>query len=142
MDLTIADALGYVSPLLTSLMVFAGVIHARLASRKHSPREYFMTPKMITLCVFHLLCAAGSYLHLIKGGWLTSHYTWSDPNNFNLVLAVFQAFIVVSVFALAIARKPFLYTLVVDLFFMQLLLLVVILAFILIFVFTWHPKLF
>jgi|GEM_PF-1079099 len=138
----IADALGYLPPVLAGLMVFAGVIHSRLASRKHSQREYFMTPKIITLCVFHLLCAGGSYWHLVSGGWLTSHYTWGDPDNFNLVLAVFQALVVLTVFALVLARKPFLYAFVVDLFYIQVLLGVAILALVLIFVFTWHPKLF
>jgi len=102
-----------------------------------------MSPKwkagLITLV--HVIAATVVYRHLITGGWLTNHYQLNDPNIVNLVLAIFEPIAVVSVIAYWLLRKPALYRLMSILFFVQILIGVGFLVFILLFIFTWHPKL-
>jgi len=102
-----------------------------------------MSPKLKAglISAVHVVAAAAVYRHLITGGWLTNHYQLNDPNIVNLVLAIFEPIAVVSVIAYWLLRKPALYRLISILFFVQLLIGVGFLVFILLFLFTWHPKL-
>lgn len=94
---------------------------------------------LITL--IHLVAAAAVYRYLITGGWLTNHYRLNDPNIVNLVLAIFEPIAIVSVIAYWLLRKPALYRLISILCLFQILVGAGFLVFILLFVFTWHPKL-
>ncbi len=102
-----------------------------------------MPPKlkvgMITLV--HMIAAVAIYRYLITGGWLTNHYQLNDPNIVNLVLAIFESIAILSVIAYWLVRKPGLYRLMSILCFVQILIGAGFLAFILLFLFTWHPKL-
>jgi hypothetical protein len=89
----------------------------------------------------HVVTATAVYRYLITGGWLTNHYQLNDPNIVNLVLAIFEPIAVLSVIAYWLSRRPFLYRLISILFLIQLLIGVGFLIFILLFMFTWHPKL-
>jgi hypothetical protein len=102
-----------------------------------------MSPKAkaVWISVVHLVAASAVYRHLISGGWLTNHYQLNDPNIVNLLLAIFEPIAVVSVIAYWLLRKPALYRLTSILFFVQLLIGAGFLVFILLFLFTWHPKL-
>ena len=102
-----------------------------------------MSPKLKAglITLFHLIAATAVYRHLITGGWLTNHYELNDPNIVNLVLAIFEPIAVVSVIAYWLVRKPALYRLMSILCLVQVLIGVGFLAFILLFMFTWHPKL-
>lgn len=88
----------------------------------------------------HLIAATAVYRHLITGGWLTNHYQLNDPNIVNLVLGIFEPIAVVSVIAYWLLRKPALYRLMSILCLVQILIGAGFLIFILLFVFTWHPK--
>lgn len=92
------------------------------------------------ISVIHVVAATAVYWHLSTGGWLTNHYQLNDPNIVNLVLAIFEPIAVVSVVAYWFWRTPFLYRLIFILFLVQLLVGAGFLVFILLFVFTWHPK--
>jgi hypothetical protein len=102
-----------------------------------------MPPKfkvgLITLV--HVIAAAAVYRYLITGGWLTNHYQINDPNIVNLVLAIFEPIAVISVIAYWVMRKPGFYRLMSILCFVQIFIGVGFLVFILLFMFTWHPKL-
>lgn len=102
-----------------------------------------MSPKLKAglITLVHVVAAAVVYRHLIMGGWLTNHYQLNDPNIVNLVLAIFEPIAIVSVIAYWLLRKPALYRLISILFFIQILIGVGFLVFILLFIFTWHPKL-
>lgn len=102
-----------------------------------------MSPKLkVTLIsVVHLIAATAVYRHLITGGWLTNHYQLNDPNIVNLALAIFEPIAIVSVIAYWLLRKPFLYRLISILCLVQILIGAGFLIFILLFAFTWHPKL-
>ena len=102
-----------------------------------------MPPKVkaVWISVVHVVAAAAVYRYLSTGGWLTNHYQLNDPNIVNLVLAIFEPIAVVSVIAYWLLRKPALYRLISILFFVQVLIGAGFLVFILLFVFTWHPKL-
>ncbi|MEY2489361.1 MAG: hypothetical protein QOC70_1303 [Verrucomicrobiota bacterium] len=89
----------------------------------------------------HLVAAAAVYRYLITGGWLTNHYQLNDPNIVNLLLAIFEPIAIVSVIAYWLLRKPSLYRLISILCLVQILIGAGFLVFILLFVFTWHPKL-
>jgi hypothetical protein len=95
----------------------------------------------VWISVVHVLAATVVYRHLITGGWLTNHYQLNDPNIVNLLLAIFEPIAIVSVIAYWLLRKPALYRLISILFFVQILIGVGFLVFILLFMFTWHPKL-
>jgi len=99
------------------------------------------TSKAVSISVVHVVAATAVYRYLITGGWLTNHYQLNDPNIVNLVLALFEPIAIVSVIAYWLSRKPFLYRLIFILFLVQLLIGAGFLVFILLFVFTWHPKL-
>ena len=92
------------------------------------------------ISVVHVVAATAVYGHLITGGWLTNHYQLDDPNIVNLVLAIFEPIVLASVLAYWTWRKPFLYRLISLQCFVQLLIGAGFLVFILLFVFTWHPK--
>lgn len=92
------------------------------------------------ISVVHLVAATAVYRHLITGGWLTNHYQLNDPNIVNLVLAIFEPIAIVSVIAYWLLRKPALYRLISILCLVQILIGAGFLAFILLFVFTWHAK--
>jgi hypothetical protein len=102
-----------------------------------------MSPKLKAglITLVHVVAAAAVYRYLITGGWLTNHYQLNDPNIVNLVLAIFEPIAVVSVIAYWLLRKPALYRLISILFFVQILIGTGFLVFILLFMFTWHPKL-
>ena len=97
--------------------------------------------KAVLISVLHLVAAATVYWYLVKGGWLTNHYQLNDPNIVNLVLAIFEPIAIVSVIAFWLLRKPFLYRLISILCLVQILIGAGFLIFILLFAFTWHPKL-
>lgn len=99
------------------------------------------TLKATFISVVHVVAAAVVYRHLITGGWLTNHYQLNDPNIVNLALAIFEPIAVVSVIAYWLWRKPFLHRLISILCLVQILIGAGFLVFILLFVFTWHPKL-
>jgi hypothetical protein len=99
------------------------------------------TAKAGWISVVHVIAAAAVYRYLITGGWLTNHYQLNDPNIVNLVLAIFEPIAVISVIAYWLSRKPAIYRLMSILFFVQLLIGAGFLVFILLFLFTWHPKL-
>ena len=102
-----------------------------------------MSPKLKVglITLVHVIAAAAVYRYLITGGWLTNHYQINDPNIVNLVLAIFEPIAIISVIAYWLSRKPALYRLMSVLCFVQILIGVGFLVFILLFVFTWHPKL-
>jgi hypothetical protein len=102
-----------------------------------------MSPKLKAglITLVHVVAAAAVYRYLVTGGWLTNHYQLNDPNIVNLVLAIFEPIAVVSVIAYWLLRKPALYRLISILFFAQILIGAGFLVFILLFMFTWHPKL-
>jgi len=97
--------------------------------------------KAVWISIVHVVAAAAVYRYLITGGWLTNHYQLNDPNIVNLALAIFEPIAIVSVIAYWLLRKPALYRLISILFFVQILIGAGFLIFILLFVFTWHPKL-
>ena len=140
MDLPEILALGL--PVLVALMVAAGIVHAWYAARKTAPDERFFRPRVIIVCLLHLLFAGAVYWHLITGGWLATSYHWNDPDDINLVLAVFEALCAVVVVALVVGRKRFFYKLLVDLLVIQLILAVGLLILLLLFVLTWQPRMF
>ena len=102
-----------------------------------------MSPKLKTgiISAVHIVAATAVYRYLITGGWLTNHYQLNDPNIVNLVLAIFEPIAILSVIAYWLLRKPALYRLMSILCFVQIFIGVGFLVFILLFMFTWHPKL-
>lgn len=96
--------------------------------------------KAALISAVHVVAAAAVYRHLITGGWLTNHYQLNDPNIINLALAIFEPVAVVSVIAYWLWRKPFLHRLISILCLVQVLIGAGFLIFILLVVFTWHPK--
>ena len=99
------------------------------------------TLKAGLISVVHVIAAAAVYRYLISGGWLTNHYQLSDPNIVNLALAIFEPIAIMSVIAYWFSRKVSLYRLISILCFVQILIGAGFLIFILLFAFTWHPKL-
>jgi len=140
--MSLFNMLGYASPVLMTLLVAGAIIHACRTPANTAPGNVPLTWKVIVLCVSHGLIAAEVYWHLINGGWLAVHYHWDDPDNINLVMAVFEALAAVVTVALLIFRSRFLYRLLIDLMLIQLLLAVVMAGLLLLFVFTWKPKMF
>jgi hypothetical protein len=132
----LALAPSYLIPLLTA----AAFTHAALAARKMPPQVRLVSPRVIIVCLLHLLFAAAVYWHLVTHGWFDENYHWDDPNNINLVLAVFEPLCAAAVAALAITRKPFFYKLLIDLLILQLLAAACFLAVVLIFVLTYKPR--
>ena len=102
-----------------------------------------MSPKLKVglITLVHVIAATAVYRYLITGGWLTNHYQLNDPNIVNLVLAIFEPIAIVSVIAYWLLRKPALYRLMSILCLVQILIGAGFLVFILLFMFTWHPKL-
>jgi hypothetical protein len=102
-----------------------------------------MSPKLKAglITLIHVVAATAVYRYLITGGWLTNHYQLNDPNIVNLVLAIFEPIAIVSVIAYWLLRKPALYRLISILCLVQILIGAGFLVFILLFMFTWHPKL-
>lgn len=98
------------------------------------------TLKAALISVVHLIAATAVYRYLITGGWLTNHYQLNDPNIVNLALAIFEPVAVLSVIAYWLWRKPFLYRLISNLCLVQIFIGAGFLIFILVFAFTWHPK--
>jgi hypothetical protein len=95
----------------------------------------------VLISVLHLAAAAAIYRYLITGGWLTNHYQLNDPNIINLVLAIFEPLAIVSVIIYWLLRRRFLYRLILVLGMVQILIGAGFLIFILLFAFTWQPKL-
>jgi hypothetical protein len=98
------------------------------------------TKKAIWYSAGTLAAAAAVYRHLITGGWLTNRYHLNDPNIVNLALAIFEPIAVVCVIAYWIWRTQFFAKLLWRFFLVQILIGAGFLAFILLFFFTWHPK--
>jgi hypothetical protein len=96
--------------------------------------------KAALISIVHVIAATAVYGHLITGGWLTNPYHLNDPNIVNLALAIFEPIAILSVIAYWLLRKPFLYRLISILCLVQLLIGAGFLIFILLFAFTWHPK--
>ena len=136
----VAATLAFGIPALVALMVAASLFHASIAARRLPPAQALSRPRVVLVSLLHLLCAGGVYRYLIIGGWLTNHYHWDDPNDINLVLAVFEALCAVAVLALAICRKPFLYKLLIDLLIIQIIISSCLLILLLLFILTWHPR--
>ncbi len=90
--------------------------------------------------VLNLLGAALVYRYLLTGGWLTNQYHLNDANIVNLVLAIFEPLAVLGVIAYWVGRKSFLYGLLLILALLQIVIGAGFLAFILLFMLTWHPK--
>ena len=88
----------------------------------------------------NLITGMAVYRYLITGGWLTNHYHLNDPNIVNLVLAIFEPIAILSVIAYWVWRNSFLYRLISILALIQFLIGIGFLTFILLFMFTWHPK--
>jgi hypothetical protein len=95
----------------------------------------------VLISVLHLAAATAIYRYLITGGWLTNHYQLNDPNIINLVLAIFEPLAIVSVISYWLLRRRFLYRLILVLGMVQILIGAGFLIFILLFAFTWQPKL-
>lgn len=127
-------------PFIVTLMVAASIVHALSAARKSPPGERFLRPRVVIVCLLHLVFAAAVYCHLVKDGWLNTQYHWDDPNNINLVLGIFETLCAVAVAALAIARKSFFYKLLLDLLMIQLIIATCLLVLLLVFVLTWQPR--
>jgi|ERR1700730_15250841 hypothetical protein len=96
--------------------------------------------KATIFSVVNIVSGAAIYRYLITGGWLTNHYHLNDPNIVNLVLAIFEPIAVISVIAYWVWRNSFLYRLISILALIQFLIGIGFLTFILLFMFTWHPK--
>lgn len=95
-----------------------------------------------TVCsAVHLLAAAGVYWHLSTGGWLTNSYRLDDSNIVNLLLAIFEAVVILVVAAYCIMRRAALYRAIVVLCFVQLLFGVIFAVLLVILLFAWHPRL-
>ncbi len=90
--------------------------------------------------LLNLIAAAVVYCYLITGGWLTNQYHLNDANIVNLVLAVFEPLAVLGVIAYWVGQNSFLYRLLFILALIQIVIGVGFLAFILLFMLTWHPK--
>jgi len=129
-------------PAIVTVMVAVALIHSWAATRSPAPNKRWLRPGVITVCLLHLLFAGGAYRHLIAGGWLNTGYHWNDPNDFNLVLAVFEALCSLVVIVFTVVRNRFLFKLLVDLLLIQLLFVVGLLILLLIFFLTWKPKMF
>lgn len=142
MNMSLFNILGYASPIMMALLVAGAIAHSRHVAGNNSVNKVVLTWKTILLCIVHGLIAAIVYWHLITGGWLTEHYSWDDPDNINLVMAIFEAVTVATVIALLISRGRFIYRLLIDLMFIQILLAVVMGGLVLLFVLTWKPKMF
>jgi hypothetical protein len=78
----------------------------------------YMTAATVIISLIHILCAIVAYWHLITGGWL-SHL---NENIFNLFLAIFEVAAVAVVIAHALLRKPIMKTVLVNLFWVQMIL--------------------
>jgi len=140
---TLNELLGVGVPLLVALMVIASVVHASFAARRPAPAGPFFGPRVILVCLLHLLIAGAFYRALIIGGWLTnSYYRWDDPDDINLVLAIFEPVCAVLVIAMLFTRRRFLYKLLVDLLVLQLLFSAAFLGMMLLFALTWKPRMF
>ena len=102
-----------------------------------------MSPKLKVgvITLVHVIAAVAVYRYLITGGWLTNHYHLNDPNIVNLILAIFEPIAILSVIGYWLFRKPGLHRLMSILCFVQIVIGVGFLVFILLFLFTWHPKL-
>jgi hypothetical protein len=98
------------------------------------------TTKAVWYSAGNLVAAAAVYRYLITGGWLTNHYHLNDPNIVNLALAIFEPIAALCVVAYWVWRTESLAKLLARLFFVQILIGVGFLAFILLFFFTWRPK--
>jgi len=98
------------------------------------------TSKSVWYSIGHVVAAAAIYRYLISGGWLTNHYRIDDPNIVNLALAIFEPIALLSVVAYWIRRTQFLAKLLARLFFVQILIGIGFLIFILLFFMTWKPK--
>jgi len=129
------------TPAILALMVTACILHAWAGARKQAGEGRFLK-RAVLVCVLHVVIAGAVYRHLIEGGWLTAKFQWNDPDNINLVLAVFEGFCVAAVIALVISKRLFFYKMLVDLLVIQLLLAAVFLSLFLVFMLTWHPKMF
>lgn len=140
--MSLFNMLGYASPVLMSLLVAGAIIHSCRTPVNIAPGNVPLTWKAIVLCVSHGLIATEVYWHLINGGWLAAHYHWDDPDNINLVMAIFEALAAAVTVALLISRRRFFYRLLIDLMFIQLLLAVVMAGLVLLFVLTWKSKMF
>lgn len=142
MNVSLFNLLGYASPAMMSLLVAGAIIHSCRTPGNNAPGNVPLTWKVIVLCMSHGLIAAEVYWHLITGGWLSAHYHWDDPDNINLMMAVFEVVAAAVTVALLISRRRFFYRLLIDLMFIQLLLAVVMAGLVLLFVLTWKPKMF
>jgi hypothetical protein len=96
--------------------------------------------KPILYSAVNLIAAAWVYRYLVTGGWLRNDYRLNDPNIVNLALAIFEPVAVVAAIGYWIWRTRTLYRLLFTSFLVQLLIAIGFLAFILLFFFTWKPK--
>jgi hypothetical protein len=140
MDFSEIQAIGL--PVLALLMVAAAILHAWFAAMKLAPDRRFFRPRVIVVSVLHLLFAGIICRFLNSGGWLTASYRWNDPDNYHLVIALFEALSTLAVIAAVAARKTFFYKLLVDFLVIQLIIAASLLALFLVFVLTYQPRMF
>jgi len=96
--------------------------------------------KPIIYSAINLIGAVLVYLHLITGGWLSHNFDLSDPNVANLLLAIFEPIAVLAVVAYWIWRTGIFYRVLFISFIVQVVVLASFVAFLLLFFFTWKPK--
>ncbi len=82
------------------------------------------------------------YWHLYTGGWLTNpYYRLNDPDIANLLVAILEPLIVLAVVIFWLKRTPKTYRILFCAFILQCLIAAGFLAFIIVFMFTWKPRL-
>jgi len=141
MDLSEILAIGV--PVLVALMVAGSIVHAWFAAKKPAPDERLLRPRVIIVCLLHLLIGGYIYWQLYEGGWLTNpYYRWNDPDDINLVLAIFEPLCAVVLVALIAVRKRFFYKLLLDLLIIQLIIAASFVILIVWFALTWQPRMF
>jgi hypothetical protein len=134
MELSEAVAVGI--PALVTLMVLAAVVRAW--RRRDAPLR--LGYRAVIVSLLHLLLAATVYWNLAKAGWLTATYHWDDPDDFNLVLAIFEALCALAVIAFAVMRNTFLEKLLYGLLIIQLIIAATLLALLSLLFLTWKPR--
>jgi len=123
-------------PALIALMVVTAAVHAWRG--RHA--QFHPGWRSVIAPLIHLLLAGTAYWNLAKAGWLTATYHWNDPDDINLVLALFEGLCALAVFAFAAFRTTFLSKLLNGLLVIQLILAVSIFALVMYVVLTWKPR--
>lgn len=117
------------------------IFPARQTKRKTESRAVNSVRwKPIVYSAVNLIAATWVYRYLVTGGWLRNDYRLNDPNIVNLLLAIFEPVAVVAAIAYWIWPTRPLYRLLFITFLVQVLIAIGFLAFILLFFFTWKPK--